>query len=197
MAEPHENPASVPEQPSGIFEPKPISVDMRPLTGTQKAWRFAAVIALLLLALAVFLLLKDPFMKPVNRYYKALSKRDNAAMTDAFPDFLVDAPADGETMSISEMCMTMIAQTNAQYGQDVKVKASMVSKKEVDREYLDRIQEGIRTQYHTEAEISEGLWLRLLVTYGSGKDEKETTEYVRLYRINGSWVMLDIPSNTE
>ena len=186
-----------PQQTSGIFEPKPLPPEQMPLTGVQKAWRAAAVIAALLLVFTVWLMLRNPFMKPVNRYFKELSRRDPAAMTGAFPKFLVNAPKNGESMTIEEMCQAMCSSVNLYYGADAKVSASLVTKKEVDREYLDRIETGIETQYGKDVSVSKGVWVKLLVVYKKDGKEQEATQYARIYKINGSWVMLDVPSDTE
>ena len=197
MAEPQENrtpDGQTPQQESGIFEPKPISADHLPLTGAQKGWRIAAVIAVLLLAFTIWLLLKNPFMKPVNQYYKGLSKRNTAAMSEAFPGWLTSAKKDEDSMGIADMCVNV----SLYYGKESTVKVSLISKQDVERDYLDRIEAGIKTQYQTDVTISEGVWLKLLAAYRK-KDGSETEQiqYARVYKINGRWVMLDVPSETE
>ena len=198
----NEQPKQTPENPepqqiSGIFEPKPLAPEQMPLTGVQKAWRAAAVIAVLLLVFTVWLIFRNPFMNPVKRYFKGLSRRDPAAMTDAFPKFLVNAPKDGDSMTIEEMCQAMCSSVNLYYGADAKVSASLVTDKEVGRDYLDRIETGIQTQYGKDVSVSKGVWVKLMVVYARGDTEQETTQYARIYKINGSWVLLDVPSDTE
>ena len=185
------------EQPSGIFEPKPLPLDRRPLSGTQKAIRVGIGLAAVVLVLAVWLMLRNPFMKPVNRYFKGLTSRDPQAMTDAFPSFIVNAPKKEETMSIGEMCAAMISAQDLTYGREIKASAELVKKTKVEQEYLDRIAAGIRTQYQTDVRITEGYWVQLSVTRKSSAGEKETTEYARIYKINGKWYLLDVPSETQ
>lgn len=189
-----EQPAS--EQQTGIFEPKPVSTADLPLSGTQKAIRLCVFIGILILIAVIACALHNPFMRPVKRYYKALMQGDAAAMCDAFPSWLTGADTDEETMRIYDMCAMVVTATNYNYGSDAKIKVKYSSKAKVGEDYLNRLEEGMLSQYQVDAEITAGWWLTLDVTYSDGDAEAEVTEYARLYRINGKWVMLDVPSTT-
>lgn len=194
MAEQTPNP--LPEQ-QGIFEPKPLSADQIPRSGKEKALRLGIVLLAGLTALIVWLCLRNPFMRPVQQYYRALSARDAAEMTGAFPAWLVNSEKKDDAMSIGEMCAAIVSATNMQVGSQATVKAELVSVQEVEQAYLDRLSDGISSQYHTDVSITRGAWIKLLVSYDSSGTVSERSEYARVYKINGKWCLLDVPGTTQ
>ena len=83
------------------------------------------------------------------------------------------------------------------YGKGFKAKVSLSAKTEVGRDYLDKIESGIKAQYHTDVSISKGYWVRLCVLYRSSGSEQEVTRFARIYKIDGKWYLLDVPSETQ
>lgn len=188
-----------PEQPlgeQGIFEPKPLNVDRLPVSGTVRAIRLGVFLLMISAGVLIWLALRNPFMRPVKRYYKALNKRDTAAMTEAFPEWLAGADTDEGTVTVEDMCAAIVSATKYYFGQDSKATVVLRKQQEVGEEYLTRIADGIFTQYQRKVEITRGCWLTFDVTYKTADSEQTRTEYARVYRINGSWYLLDIPSDT-
>lgn len=197
MTDEKQTPEQVPGE-TGIFEPKALPADRIPVSGTVRAVRLAVFLAMIVIGVLIWLALRDPFMKPVRRYYKGLTKGDPAAMAEAFPGWLVDADTDENTVSVTDMCAAIVSATKFYYGEGAKAKANLVSQQEVDAAYLERIAQGIRTQYHYDVEIKRGVWITMEVLYTSPDGaERRRTEYARIYQINGTWCLLDIPSETQ
>ena len=185
-----------PEQPSGIFEPKPLNPADIPRSGTQKAITLAAVIGVLVLIACIVTALRNPFMKPVKQYYKGFSADDADKMGKAFPGWLLDARVTEDTMTVYEMCSAMLSEKLLNYGEGQKIKAALAAKTPVEEDYLHKIADGIQSTYHVPAEVTKGYRCTLHVTYEvQGGKPYTATEYVRVYRINGKWVMLDVPSD--
>jgi len=67
----------------------------------------------------------------------------------------------------------------------------------VTEDYLEQIQEGISTQYGVDVKVTKGYWLSLAVTYSDDESEYVIQEYARVYKINGRWVVLDVPGVEE
>ena len=182
---------------TGIFDPKPIDADKLPLSGPQKAFRLMIILAVLVLTGLIFLLMRNPFMKPVKAFYRGLSHSDVSAMTEAFPKWLSDANVPEGTVTTAEMCSAVLSAAELEYGKDVKAKVSLISKSEVSKDYLEKIASGIKTQYHVDVSITKGYWVRLRVLYQFKNTEAEITRYARVYKINGKWCVLDVPSDSQ
>lgn len=187
----------VQEAPSGIFEPKPLQTDKLPLTGPQKAFRLLIIITVLLLCAVIWLLMRNPFMKPVKNFYRGLSHHDVSIMTTAFPQWLTDAKVSEETATITDMCYAVLSGTALDYSSDATAKVSLASKSDVSKEYLKRIEEGIQIQYQKEVHVSKGIWAKLRVYYTVNGLDREEIKYVRVYKIDGKWYLLDIPSDSQ
>lgn len=184
-------------EPSGIFEPQPIQTDKAPLTGPQKAFRLLIILSVLVLTGLIWLLLRNPFMKPVKEFYRGMSHSEINTMTQAFPKWLSAADVSRETMTVSDMCSAALSETGMRFGKNTKVSVSLASKTEVGKEYLERIANGIEVQYHQKVSISKGYWIRLRVTYQFNSIETEEARYARVYKIDGKWYLLDIPSDSQ
>ena len=184
-------------EPSGIFEPKPIDTENVPLSGPQKAIRLTIILAVLVLIGIICLLLRNPFMKPVKSFYRGLSHGDVISMTQAFPKWLTEAKVSEDTVTTADMCSAVLSAAELDYGKGFKAKVSLSSKTEVGRDYLDKIESGIKAQYHTDVSISKGYWVRLCVLYRSSGSEQEVTRFARIYKIDGKWYLLDVPSETQ
>ena len=195
MAE-EQNKQTQEKEMSGIFEPKSVPVTGLPLSGTQKAVRFCIALGVLLLAVIVLVMLHNPFMKPVRRYYKALEQRDAARMCDAFPSWLTDADLDAQTMSIYDMCSMVVTASSYNYGADAEIGVKYAAKTAVDAEYLAQLEAGIESQYGVSVRITKGWRVALDVTYTDGENTVTVTEYARVYRVNGRWVIFDVPGDS-
>lgn len=182
-------------QESGIFEPKPQT--MKRKSGAQKAKELLIGVGVLVGIGLVVLYCRGLYLKPMHSYYKALNKLNPEKMCGSFPNFLVNADVNAETMSIYDMCSMVTASAKTTYGTDFKTDVTVLSYEEKDAEYLQKLESGIRAEYQREVNISAGRWLTLSVTYEYGEFENTVTEYVRVYKINGKWVMLDVPSGEE
>ena len=163
----------------------------------MRAIRLGVFLLMITAGVLIWLALRNPFMRPVKRYYKALDRRDPAAMTAVFPEWLVNADTDEDTVTVEDMCAAVVSATNYYFGQDAKASVVLRRQQEVGEDYLKRIADGIFTQYQRKVEITRGLWLTYDVTYQGEGTEQTRTEYARVYRINGSWYLLDIPSDTD
>ena len=149
-----------PEQPlgeQGIFEPKPLNVDRLPVSGTVRAIRLGVFLLMISAGVLIWLALRNPFMRPVKRYYKALNKRDTAAMTEAFPEWLAGADTDEGTVTVEDMCAAIVSATKYYFGQDSKATVVLRKQQEVGEEYLTRIADGIFTQYQRLATDQPGI----------------------------------------
>ncbi len=173
-------------------------IDRPPMSGTQKALRLGICLGVLLVVWLIWGLSRSPYMRPVRTFYKGLSAEDTAKMTDAFPSWLVDVPRGGTEMTVTDMCSASLTIAKLTYGAGVRVRAGEISQTETDAATLEKIAAGIDTQYHVKAKVTRGLRVTLHVTYTDTAGMlTDTTEYVRIYKINGRWVLLDIPSTTE
>lgn len=185
---------SQPEQPqSGIFEPKSFDPAQAPPSGARRAAWLLIGCGIALAAVLAWLLLRNPFLKPVRRYFKGLRRQDAAVMCEAFPAWLVDSSQNTD-VSIYDTCVAAVANTKLSYGTDYSVRISLAEKTEVEESYLERLASGIAKQYGQETEISKGLRVTLAVSYRSDGAEYAQTEYARIYKINGRWVLLDVPT---
>lgn len=182
---------------TGIFDTDSPDGIKLPLSGPQKAFRFTIIISVLVLAGLIFLFLRNPFMKPVNAFYRGLSHGDVNAMTSAFPAWLSDASVPAGTMTTADMCSTVLSASEFDYGKGVKARAGLISKSEVSKDYLERIASGIRTQYHKDVSITKGYWIRLRVIYQQKNIQAEQILYARVYKIDGKWCLLDVPSESQ
>ncbi|MCR5305933.1 MAG: hypothetical protein K6E36_05470 [Oscillospiraceae bacterium] len=184
-------------EPSGIFDPKPIQTDKLPLTGPQKAIRLLIILSVLVLAGLIWILTRNQFMKPIKAFYRGMSHSEISSMTQAFPQWLANADVPEEMVSVNDMCSTALTEMIMKYGKGAKVSVSLASKTEVGKEYLERIANGIQVQYSQEVRITEGYWVRLHVCYRFNNLQAEETRYARVYKIDGKWRMLDIPSDSQ
>ena len=184
-------------QESGIFEPKPLPAKHKVKSGAQKATELLIVVGVLVVIGLVALYCRGLYMKPVRSYYKALAKLNAAKMVDSFPVFLRDAESDGESMTVYDMCSFVAASAKTEYGTQFKTDVTLLSYEEKDAEYLQKLEEGIKAEYLRDVDVSAGRWLTVTVNYEYGDAENTVTEYVRVYKINGKWVMLDVPSGEE
>jgi len=69
---------------SGIFEPK-APQKIKGASDAQKALRFLFFLAAVVLGALLYLLLRNPELRPVKKYYKGLDKQDVDLMCEAFP----------------------------------------------------------------------------------------------------------------
>lgn len=185
------------EQQSGIFEPREIDHGKLPLTGTQIAKRIVLAIVILLLAALLYVMLKAPYMKPVKTFYSGIEKKDVVTMCEAFPTWLVTARSTEESATVADMCTVVLNLTRVGYGADVQPKASEKSKKEIEQSYLEKLQNGIKAQYGIDAEITKGYSVKIGVAFENHGSIRSVDQYVRIYKIDGKWVLLDVPSDTE
>lgn len=186
-------PSSPQQQTSGIFPQKPPMQPLNIKSGKRKSIELLCGAVVVILAFIFISILKNSYLKPVHTYYKGLSKSDTSAMCEAFPSWLRNANTDDETITVEGMCNTIMTSVLAKCGADCKVSAEMVSYSEKDDAYLNTLEEGIETQYGKTVNITKGRWVKLNVTYQYGGGKQEMTEYARIYKINGRWVLLDIP----
>ena len=181
-------------QPSGIFEPKSGQFKA-PVSGTQKANRLLAAIVVILLAVIIVYFVRGIYFSPVRKFYRGLSRRDSSAMTAAFPSWLVNADtAEGE-VTVEDMCAAIISNTNYAYGKESRAKVSLSSREPADAEKYEKLSAGIKSRYGVDAKVSKG-WICTLNVQYTGQDGTsfQNTEYVTLYKINGSWCILDVPN---
>lgn len=183
------------EQQSGIFEPKPLQKEMMPESGEKKARRIIIVAAAIALVLTVFLMVRNLWFSPVKQFYKGMSNRDIAQMAEAFPKWLRDADMGQENVNVADMCSIMISNKTVQYGANSTAKVSLVGYTETDADKLTQIAEGIESQFQIKVKVTKGRKCTMNVKY-KAEDGKvyDKTEYVTMYRINGSWRILDVPN---
>lgn len=195
---PEQEQNTAPQQETGIFEPKPLDPKMRPLSSTQKIVRFCIFVGAVLLVGIVFALTRHPFMKPVRTFYKGMTAHSAEAMCDAFPAWLVNADVPDDTITVWQMCDTLLTAVGYNYGRESEFTVKFHGKREVEPERIVRIEAGIASTYGVAVDITKGYYVTVHVIVDDGSDEPATvTQYVRLYKINGRWVMLDVPSDTE
>lgn len=185
--------AEVTEQVSGIFPEKPPAQPLKVKTGTQKAIELVCGAAIVMLAVIIIFIVRSSYMRPINTYYRGLSAMKEQKMCNAFPSWLCNANVDDDTISIEGMCRTILSSVVTACGNDYKVSAEMVSYADKEDAYLQTLETGIESQYGKKVNISKGRWVKLNVTYEYGETKQEMTEYARVYKINGRWVLLDIP----
>ncbi|MBR6419365.1 MAG: hypothetical protein IKS42_03440 [Oscillospiraceae bacterium] len=181
---------------SGIFERKEFQPADLPLSGKQKSERLIAAIFVLIACVCVYLVLKDPFMKPVRTFYKGMSRQSAAGMCEAFPAWLIQK-TDDTGQSVYETCGAVIAAGQLSYGMQADYKASLRTKTPVEQERLDKIASGIKTAYGMDVKVTKGYTLSVSVRIKSSGEPVSLTQYIRVYKINGRWVMIDVPSDTE
>ena len=181
---------------SGIFERKEFQPADLPLSGRQKSERLIAAICILIACVCVYLALRNRFMKPVRTFYKGMSAQSAADMCEAFPAWLIQNTED-TGQSVYETCGAVIAAGQLSYGMQADYKASLRTKTPVEQERLDKIASGIKTAYGIEAKITKGYELSVSVRVKSSGEPADVVQYIRVYKINGRWVMIDVPSDTE
>ncbi len=180
----------------GILNPKPVQ-PVKVLSGPQKATRLVIAAVVLIAIIVSVILIRNQYQKPIKTYYKALNQKDASGMCEAFPSWLLDAPADPEAMSIYDMCSVIVSSVNSRYGSACRVSADVNTKTEVEESYLQQLEDGIRSQYQVEVDVSKGFRLKLVVVYSNGGTEYQAIEYARIYKINGHWYLLDVPNDQE
>lgn len=185
--------AEVTQQVSGIFPEQQPALEFKVKTGTQKAIELVVGAVIVLLAIIIISLVRSSYMRPISTYYKGLSAMNEKKMCQAFPSWLRNANVDDDTITIEGMCLTMISSVVTSCGNDYKVSADMVSFADKDEAYLQKLETGIESEYGKNVNISKGRWVKLNVVYEYGEFKQEMTEYARVYKINGRWVLLDIP----
>ena len=187
-----------PAQPSGIFEPKPQMQAVGIKSGKRKAMELAIAVVAVIAVVIVVAVCKNLYLKPIRGYYKGLSKDSVDKMCDAFPAWLVNAQLDAESVTVYDMCTMVTSTAKLGYGEHFKAKAKLVTYEEKDDNQLETIENGIFSTYHQKVSVTEGRVLTLSVTYkyGDGK-QNVVNEYVTLYKMNGRWVMIDVPSGKK
>ncbi len=190
-----QTPTTPEAQQSGIFQPKPPMQAPKVLSGEQLAKRVAIVLAVILIAAGIAILFRNPFLKPVKKYYKGLEQQSVDAMSEAFPAWLVNAEVDDDTITVHGMCDVILTSAVYAYGTDFDVDYELITRTDVSESRLEQLESGIAVRYETEVEVSKGYTLKLLVTYSAGDHEAEVTEYASVYRINGTWCILDVPGD--
>ncbi|MGN0647435.1 MAG: hypothetical protein ACI4J3_02250 [Oscillospiraceae bacterium] len=186
----------------GILPPKQPMV-AKVTTGTQRAARLAVVLCVLVVAVIVFLGVRDRYQKPIKLYYKALEAQNADKMCMAFPAWLVDADVSEDSMTIHTMCASMISTVRANFGDGCNVDMDYAGKTAIEESYLAKLEEGICKQYQVEVDISEGWQVKLDVVYSyvnpmngaGGENAISMTEYARVYKIDGKWYLLDVPGS--
>lgn len=163
-------------------------------SGKQQATELLLVTLALLIGVYLFFAVRARYLSPIRDYYRGMSQGDSAKMASAFPAWLRNAEPEEGTVSIEDMCRMTLAAARTTYGTDCTAKAEALSYTEPDEAYLQQLEEGIQVQYGKDVHISAGRWVTLTVTYRSAHRSWTTTEYARIYKINGAWVLLDIPS---
>lgn len=180
----------------GILNPKPMQ-NVKVLSGPQKAMRLAIAAAVLVIAVVIVIMIRNQYQKPIKTYYKALHQKDASGMCEAFPSWLIEAPTNPDAMSIYDMCSVVVSSVNSRYGAAYRVSVDVSTKTEVEADYLQKLEDGIRSQYQVEVDVSEGLRLKLVVMYSNGSTEYQAIEYAKIYKINGHWYLLDVPNDKE
>ncbi len=186
------------EQQSGVFEPKAAQQWKLPLSGGQLALRIVIVTAVIIIGLVLYFVLSEAYQRPIKKYYKGYEKNDPAMMAEAFPEWLRNAKTDDSSMSIKAMCMSMLSVKKLHFSDAAAVDAGIIAKTKVPEEKLKQLEKGIEARYHISAEVSAGWDCTLAVTYrsSSGK-ETRNMEYATVYKINGSWYMLDVANDEK
>ena len=193
---PEEGQATPPQEPQGIFEPKEFHPEGMPRSGKEKAKRLMIAVGAVLLVLLAFMLLKDPFMRPAKTFFKGLTAHDTEMMASAFPAWLAQK-TDDDKDAVTQMCETMQSAAEIYYGKNASYKASLNTKTAISQERLDKLAEGIKTAYGVNVKITKGWNAKLVIGVKNGSSEQSFVQYVKIYRINGRWVMIDVPSDSE
>lgn len=173
------------------------------ITGKQRAARLLVVLCVLVVAVIVFVVIRNRYQKPIKLYYKALEAQNADKMCMAFPTWLVEADVAEDSMTIHTMCATVISTVRANFGDGCGVDMNYAGKTAIEESYLAKLEEGIQKQYQTEVDISEGWQVELDVVYSyvnplntNGEENAiSMTEYARVYKINGKWYLLDVPGS--
>ena len=183
-------------QEHGIFEPKQVELKKQPLTGKQLSVRIIIAASLVIIGLLAYFLLSDPYKRPVNKYYKGYSAGKPEVMAEAFPEWLRNAEVSDTTMTVNAMCTAMVTLKKSNYGENAEVQMGIIAESKVDEKRLSQIEQGIKSHYGVNTDVTEGKNLTLSVRYilSSGK-EYSNLEYVTVYRIGGKWYMLDVASD--
>ncbi|MBQ8922000.1 MAG: hypothetical protein IJ060_07570 [Oscillospiraceae bacterium] len=185
------------EQQGGIYEPKTAEMWKTPLTGKQIALRIMIAAAVVIIGLVLYFALSDAYERPIKKYYKGFQKNDAEMMAEAFPDWLRNADTSDTAMTVKAMCMSMISLKNLNYGESVSVNAGVIAKTKVAEEKLRQLEKGIEAHYHVSAKVTDGWDCTLAVTYrdSNGKETKNM-EYATVYKIDGSWYMIDVANDS-
>lgn len=186
----------------GILPPKQSAV-AKVTTGSQRAVRLVVVLCVLIVAVIVFLSIRNRYQKPIKLYYKALEAQNADKMCMAFPAWLVDADVTEDSMTVYTMCASVISTVRANFGDGCNVDMNYAGKTAIEDSYLVKLEEGIQKQYQADVDISEGWQIKLDVVYSyvnpmnaMGEENAiNMTEYARVYRIDGKWYLLDVPGS--
>ncbi|MCQ2417259.1 MAG: hypothetical protein MJ071_05560 [Oscillospiraceae bacterium] len=192
------NEQETPAQESGIFQPKAINESMIPESGAKKARKIGIALAAVAVVVLCIMVSRSLWLHPIKKFYRSMNRHDAAAMTEAFPSWLVDADMSGESMSVEAMCQVVINNLGMIAGNDGTVHALYSGYTPIEAEKLEKIQAGIEQQFQIKTKVSDGRLCAMEVTYRNtdGKEQKQI-EYVTMYRINGHWCILDVPNTTK
>ena len=187
---------NAPQQESGFFAPKQVELSRQPLTGKQLSVRIMIAVGAVILIVVGYFWFTDAYKRPVNRYYSGYEDNDAKQMAKAFPDFLRNAKTTEGQMDVVAMCDAALMMKKVYYGENCKVQQGITHTEPIEEARLQQIERGIKSRYHESVSVSKGLkcTVNVIYTLEDGK-EQQVTEYATVYRIDGSWYLLDVITN--
>ncbi len=186
------------EQQTGIFETNNPVMKKAPLSGKQLSIRIIICTALVVLGFVLYFVISDSYQSPIKKYYKGYEKNDISAMEKAFPEWLRKANNGNGAITIKEMCQSMLSMKKLNYGDHPEITMGIIGKEKVSSEKLKKIEKGIEAKYRISASVTAGWDCILDVTYKKESGEEiKMLEYATVYKINGSWYMLDVATNSR
>lgn len=153
---------------------------------------FVIVILVALILGWYFLFAANSYETPIKNYLDGISKADSKLMFQALPDFeRKELLKEKSYKDYNEDLKEELDDAKEMYGNNVKMTYKVTDKEKIEKDELEKVAKDLSDEYETQVKISEGYILTVdVTTKGSKKEEKDSTKF-RVYKINGSWAIVE------
>lgn len=127
--------------------------------------------------------------------FKGIEKSDMTTFLKAFPKFYQEVMLDA---CDEEDLKNIVGLSKGEAGENLKITYKITSEKQYSSSELEKIKEYVEHLYEENVTVSDGYELQIEETITDDNDTKSSTNTMYVYKIDGSWSLLNIsPSDAE
>ncbi len=151
----------------------------------------AAAIVIMSIVLAVCL--TPAYAKPINYFVTGMEKDSYKTLKKAFPEFVIDTFEDSY-YSIEDVLENLHEEAEDEYGREFKLSYEITRKSKLDDDDLEDIEDAIDDYYDEDVKVSAGYELKVKLKISGGGDSDNEKIEVNVYKIDGKWYLMSMPS---